>query len=131
MCMQCIVDAQEIFEVMPSWYLMQSKIDDPRWPKDYFGLVQCNDPYFVWKPFYDPTIGEDENDNRISPEEDEYWKNLSEFREIINIDPRTGWYMVEAAKKVGYDPQEDGDMASWLIERITKLKAEKEILKKT
>jgi hypothetical protein len=49
MCLQCITNASTYGKITSKYALMQSELDDEEWPVGYLGLVQENDPTFIFK----------------------------------------------------------------------------------
>lgn len=129
MCLQCTVNAERIGLVLPSWWLMRSRGDDPRWPRGSWGLVRSNDPDFVWSttPTPDPLHGIpddrweawfEENPTGSSAYERTMAPVPDDFRNGLICEPELGWQIVRDSIPFGYDPEEGGDFASWLFSLI-------------
>lgn len=132
MCLQCCTNAVDYGEVLPGWGLYRAQKDDqeidPVWPKDHWGLIQCNDPDFVWEvtPELDPSFGKtDDQINAETPEEweaSEAWlKKVAEFSNDLISDPKTGYQLVAAAVEAGYDLETDGRFEAWFFHRMARI----------
>lgn len=129
MCEQCSTDAVSYGEPLPGWYLMRAQRDGMTWKAQEWGLVECNDPTFVWSatPTPDPVWG-------MTDEEEEAWFNsrlegdpelkraslvgLSEldfFTAFRSCRPNTGYRLIVAAMARGYDPETSGDFCHWFF----------------
>jgi hypothetical protein len=114
MCMQCVVDAEVLVrDVVPGYQLMRSRggsetwpQGDEAWPKDFLGLVQCNDPMFVIPPIPDPNT-------------DEFFSFAAKFNQEQGFGLNEGWDLVEASRQAGYRGREtDGFLPHWLFKLI-------------
>jgi hypothetical protein len=141
MCTQCCVDAQffllnpdgsvdDYKDLLPGWALFRATRDGAAMKAGQWGLVQCNDPDFVWDdaPIPDPCHGlsDDEYENELKN------KEVSELdREFIDRAQRfdrklvestaavdSVWRLVESGRKMGYDPDTGGTFAYWLFHRM-------------
>ena len=129
MCMQCVTRSVLYGEIFPDWYLVRATQGDlmgPNktsvWNKGEFGLVQVNDPDYIFgtipmkDPFYDWT---DEQINSASPEfcalSDCFMDSAIELEESLQSNPETGWRLINAAIQVGYNPKEDGRFSFWFL----------------
>jgi len=146
MCTQCCVDAEYFLldkdgnmaedpEILPGWMLFRAAKDSTGsdMKKGQWGLVRCNDPDYVWDedPIIDPTFGMTESqekcffgvDAKDSPgvaQANLFMDLAIDFRGALRScanDPDTGWELVEAAKKRGFDP-EKGLLSFWLFHRM-------------
>jgi len=99
MCEQCLVNPLEFGEVFPGFWLMRARRDGDSWKKGQWGLVECNDPTYVWYS----TPGSTEK----------LWDYPDEFPQAFDADPVSGYRLVKAAMTKGYDPDEGGFMP-WL-----------------
>jgi len=129
MCLQCIVEAENLGLVLPGWYLMRSRKDDPRWPVGHWGLVQSNDPTFVWEttPTPDPLhfVPDDQweawleqNPKGTPAYERTMGEHPDDFDKALVCDPALGWELVNASIPFGYDPETSGYFGQWLFSWI-------------
>jgi hypothetical protein len=143
MCLQCLCEAKSYGEVIPGWLLMTSSKGDKNWPLGYWGLVQSNDPTFVWehRPLFDPHelieselkrrgIKQPEIDKRMekieasTQDRHPLWREFDNFHHKAETfssaicswcPPNVGFELISACIKAGYNPKEDGDVAFWLF----------------
>lgn len=122
MCLQCIANAKVIKQdVLPGFSLMQATAEAEGWKKDSFGLVECNDPTFVFDGplVLDPTAGMTEDDLDWQPEMpdgyEEYEAGAQRLEAALKCDPVTGHRLVQACMQVGYHPKEHGILGYWLL----------------
>ena len=104
--------------ILPGGYiLMKSMVDHPEWPVGYYGLVQCNDPDFVWKekPLRDPTIGKNlDKDEKAYKASNKYIREIASMeKSFLNTNPRgrdlrTYYLFYKACLRAGYRPHRDG-----------------------
>jgi hypothetical protein len=110
--------------VLPGYYLKIAVKDHQDWPKGWYGLVQCNDPDFVWKgkPKLDPTFHMSDKEQEALPDDSPIWNDVNKFFKFIEsiepnfeCDPIMGYQLVEACKKAGYDEKKHGlRVIAWL-----------------
>ena len=92
--------------------------------KGDWGLVECNDPTFVWTgtPLIDPTMGVDENDINnpawASPELDLFTATVHDFDEALISSPEVGWRLYNSCVKAGYDQEKHGRLSWWLFDHL-------------
>jgi len=127
MCLQCSAKARVVVkDIIPGYTLMRATkgcekiVGAPAWPKGWYGLVQCNDPDFIWegKPIADPTEGLTGDQINALPE-----APFSRFHYLCEAiekqfvtDPMTGYQFVQACKKAGYKPKRDGlNVVMWFV----------------
>lgn len=115
MCMQCLTKSKMIVEQpIPGYFLVQATVGIEEWPEGYYGLVRCNDPDFIWKTRPRPEPPESDQDAWAK-----WAKEAEEFEECLNGDAMTGWFLVDACKRAGYDPDEYGyRIAYWLFGKL-------------
>lgn len=107
MCLQCLVDAEVVSEdFLPGYYLMVAKKDHEEWNMTEYGLVEVNDPTFIF------SIPEKNNCNSME-------KLREELDGYCSID--SAYNLVRAAKKVGYRPKTHGFLACFLLSRMQKM----------
>jgi hypothetical protein len=81
-----------------------------------FGLTNYNDPDFVFSmpPMLEPEIWYD----NFSYEENLYYKTLDHYHERLCCSVDTGYKLYTDCLEAGYNPKEDGHVASWLLPKI-------------
>jgi len=132
MCLQCMTDAKVIKEdILPGYSLMQAQKEAEGWPKDWYGLVECNNPTVVFPNIgLEPDLCDDLSDEEVDalPENSKEWqsslslisyarKNLDQFKKI---ELKDSWRLVQACIQAGYNPEEDGLAECWLLNFIAK-----------
>jgi hypothetical protein len=111
MCLQCETEAVNLGEIVPGYVLMQARKDHPDWPVGWFGVVDINDPTFVfqWTPVCDPYFGRDDEAFLLC------------LDEVIEAGCKASIFeayrFVEACVKVGFDPEEGG-FEAWLVHKM-------------
>jgi hypothetical protein len=116
--------------ILPGYFLVKGTVEvKDEWPKGWYGLVQCNDPDFIWeeKMTPDPLYGmTDEKFNDCSEktwEKSKKWMKIlgsieEDFREY-QADPMTSYQFVSACIKAGYKPKRDGfNVMSWFVNYV-------------
>jgi hypothetical protein len=98
------------------------------WNKGWYGLVESNDPFFVfdpWKHTLRPDPMFDWSDDAVEGATEEQkqigWQWIEDaeaFREALNLPIEDGWRLIEACKKAGWSQEEHGDAAMWLFHRL-------------
>lgn len=81
---------------------------------------------FPDRPLPDPYDGMTDGEIDSAPKEvNEKFLKLSEyddqFRKLFRFDPQQGHEILELCKKVGYNPDQDGWLDFWLINRAYKM----------
>jgi hypothetical protein len=125
-------------EVVPGWHLVQLVnliVNNPnvnvidRNVKYYvngfemgegdFGLTNCNDPDFVFDmpPLPEP-LESDESTKEFSKKEKLFYETLDHYIERLTSSVDIGYRLTTACIKAGYNPEEDGFVATWLIPRM-------------
>jgi hypothetical protein len=126
MCEQCCAGAEMVVvNVVPGFHLMRATTGSDHWNKDWYGLVETNDPTAVFAgPLHvDPTFGwTDDAINSMSPEVEAqqqlYDQAVDRLEDALIFDPRTGYRLVSACMKEGYDPENGGSLHYWLMHHI-------------
>ena len=121
MCLQCVTTAKKLVDnVLPGYSLYQAVDGCQEWPKNWYGLVQRDDPDFIWedKPIPDPTKGL--SDVEINNMDDHafslYHRTSEKIEKSFKTDPMTGYNLVKACMSAGYDPDKDGlNVVMWLV----------------
>jgi len=125
-------------EVVPGWHLVQLVnliVNNPdvnvidRSVKYYvngfemkegsFGLTNCNDPDFIFSmpPMSEP-IESDESTNEFNEEEKLFYRTLDHYISRMYGYADTAYKLITACIKAGYNPEEDGFVATWLMPRM-------------
>ena len=97
---------------------MQAKKDHPDWPVGWFGVVEINDPTFVFQgpPVCDPYFGRDDDDEEV--EDEAFLLCLDEVIEAgCKASVFEAYRLVEACVRVGFDPEEGG-FEAWLVHKM-------------
>jgi len=123
MCEQCTTKAEMVVEnVVPGFHLMVATQGSEHWKQGWYGLVEQNDPSFVFEGplFQDPTHGwSDDAINAMSDEAqtglERFHNRVEEFEDALETDPMTGYRLVSACMQAGYLPREDGSVQYWLM----------------
>lgn len=93
MCEQCLTNPISFGEIIPGFFLMRARRDGYDWKKGEWGLVEANDPTFIFR--ITPQINDD-----VDP------IDLIEFRnEFYGCYPDTGYAFCNACKDAGWDSQ--------------------------
>jgi hypothetical protein len=123
MCLQCCTDAVVIKkDILPGYVLVRASKDCDIWKEGQFGLVQENDPDFIWdNPGPNPLDGMTDNEiNDCPPEkwkESVLWmKKVELIEKEFETDPMMGYQFVTACRLAGYDPEKEGyNVVMWFI----------------
>jgi len=129
MCLQCMAKAKIVVEeVLPGYQLMIATEGHEDWPKDHYGLVQCNDPDFVWggAPMLDPLFYLTDEQQEAFSDDDPIWDKTDELFKLVEkmepsfvCDPIVGYQLVQACKKAGYDEEKHGlKVLCWLVHHM-------------
>lgn len=112
---------------IPGWMIGQATNDGSIIKKNQWGLVECNDPTFIWdeKPVPDPAGGF--SDEELDKKDAAFWDASSawmdkaaKFGDAIQGRPADGWKLYESAKMAGYNPLVDGALEYWLFDFLGK-----------
>jgi len=139
MCEQCVTDAQFFLlkedgsidsykNLLPGWALFQAAKDGCDMEKGEWGLVQCNNPDFIWSvdpipnPYYELSAAEEKKASENPANKKQYklfTDRVNEFAESLNTPyPVVAWRLVDSAKKMGFDPNANGLLRFWLFHRL-------------
>lgn len=113
MCLQCVVKAKLVFEeqIVPGYWLFESTIVNEHWPLGYYGVVECNNPLFVYK----------QTDEKLSNSFGKWEMDVLESTGDIAMKPMDGYRFIRACRKAGYKPKKHGtDVFFWFCERVAK-----------
>lgn len=131
MCLQCCTEAESFSEVIPGWALMRATKDafpgasDPEWRTGEWGLIQSNDPDYIFdlEMVTDPTFEmsdqdlDDEKYDKVAARkfDDEAYK----LQNALIGDPLAGYRLIEACIKAGWDGDKHGYRIShWLLHKM-------------
>ncbi|MNR71916.1 hypothetical protein D3C71_25950 [compost metagenome] len=122
MCEQCLAGAVLVKSaVLPGFSLMRAETGSTDWPKGHYGLVEQNDPLFVFEGplVLDPSINlTDDELNAMPGFPDGYdaYKDLAERLTDATLMPAlAGYEFVSACIQAGYNPKEHGtEIGYWL-----------------
>ena len=124
MCLQCDTKAVIVQQdILPGFSLYQAQVDAADWPKGWYGLVECNDPTFVFAGplLSDPTFGmSDEALNALKDFPagyDEFCAAADAVGEKLVGCPMAGYSLVRACMEVGYR-RTDGHVHYWLLHHL-------------
>jgi len=126
--MQCLADAHLVLKrpVLPKlsgdcrggpYWLVQAQKGCEGWPKGWYGLVQMNDPDFIWE-------GEPIPEPLFRKKDEKAWKNWWKMLEKIecNLGPIVGYQLVASCMQAGYRPEKHGyRVIWWLMNRIGRM----------
>lgn len=126
MCEQCCADTETIGDVLPGISLVRARKQGSKMKPGDWGLVEGNDPFFIWSGEIVPDPFENLTDDEINACTDEQeaefdrWGDAYEPFRFMECDPRIGYEMISEAIELGYDPKE-GSVNYWLWCRMAKL----------
>ena len=127
MCEQCLAEAVKLGEILHGIYLVQATKDGRHMKAGDYGLVEMNDPFFIWSypPSRDPLDGlTDAQINALTMDSPETlascdWLTIAGgFHDQFEIEPRLAWRLVEKMRREGYKPEVDETPAHWLFNRM-------------
>jgi hypothetical protein len=126
MCLQCITKSKVIQkDVLPGFTLRQSTVDHEEWPLGWYGLVEMNDPTFVFPGPLLPDTTEGHSDEELNDLPDfpagynEFCAAADVLAEKLVGDPMSGYRLVDACMQVGYK-MDDGHVHYWLMNFLAK-----------
>ena len=109
MCEQCCAKTESYGEVFPGWVLVRATVNGMEMRAGQWGLVQFDDPLFIWTET--PTILIDRTQlfKEDTPEYDEavnewlaWTDKATAFGRFFHISADLGWHLVESAREKGY-----------------------------
>jgi hypothetical protein len=124
MCEQCSAEVDDYGHPLDGWMLCQATRDADM-KKGQWGLVECNDPTYVWtqKPMIDPLMGAITDDDwakvtDIQMAESEIFEDaVALFSEELVADIESAHHLFESGLKAGYK-KEHGRFESWLFNHL-------------
>lgn len=121
-------------EVLPGYALVRATKDGWMLKKDDWGLIRVNDPDYWWSvtPVEDPYFGMTDEQIDASEADDEPFNRAASHLDMALAGRTPGELqetsayprfedairLYEAAKKVGYSYEKDGQFAGWLCHRL-------------
>lgn len=104
MCLQCTSACIYLGKPLEGFILARSRRTDHggEWPVGFWGLIQSNDPTFIWE---------------ATP--DKETEAPHEFVTAFFCPVDTGYEIYKAAMKAGYNPETDGFFAYWLWDYLS------------
>lgn len=134
MCEQCLAKSSVVLEnVVEGYSLHQATVSTEQWGFGYYGLVHSNDPVFLLPEGIcgDPTESLDDAEVDALRDDDPLWLQserhfdyVAASKKYMVCDLNESWRLVQACIKSGYNPESDGFVEYWLINRIAGLLAE-------
>jgi len=130
MCEQCLTWPISFGQPIPGYTLMRARRDGNEWMKGEWGLIECNDPTFVWKSTPTPTLAygmtvEEEAAllESLDPESPEYaradlWLPPDDFVDGLTGNAVDSYKLVRAAVEKGYDIEKDGNFYLWFFDYL-------------
>jgi len=114
MCEQCLTDAEDYGEPLPGWHLQRAVKNGMTWKAGEWGLIIQNGPEVTWRGelIEDPDLSEYSTEERKAQWEDA----LERFDRALHVHPISGYKLVKAAIKVGYD--QNSIFSCWLLNHL-------------
>ena len=132
MCEQCEVNPLYFGDPLPGWLLIRARRESEM-KVGQWGLVQCNDPTFVWtttpaaSPIFGMSDSEIEAYEKVNGFCDEWAAVGDDFIDsLVHCGPMDGYRIVDACMQVGYDSLVHGDVIVWLFSYLGKWITENE-----
>lgn len=119
MCEQCVAATVTIGEVVPGFYLVRATRAGAVMLPGQYGLVEQNDPFYVFSSAMTAEPGDDYDPDMVSP----YWDDL-ETLSNMTVEPATGYRLVAGALAAGYQmagTAEGEGFYTWLLRRCAEL----------
>jgi hypothetical protein len=132
MCLQCSAKSISYGTALEGFVLQRATEDAwDEWKKDQFGLVECNDPTFVFRvaPMREPYGGLSDDevdavplDSPLHAQQDAFYKVGRQFREDLcaSLNPDGIHRLIESGRKQGYDRDQHGSFEFWLSDFLAK-----------
>jgi len=119
MCLQCLTKARIIKrDILPGYTLMKATVGHKDWGLGWYGLVQRDDPDFVFplRPLPDPSRGKNLDKDEKAYKSWMLWAKETDWMEtFFKCDPETGYALYKACLRAGYRPKRDGfRLVYWL-----------------
>ena len=117
-------------DILPGYFLVKGTVEvKDEWPKGWYGLVQYNDPDFIWEermtpdPYHGLTGKQINNGSKKLHEKYRRWLEMlnsieDDFCEC-QVRPWTSYQFVSACMKAGYRPKRDGfNVMYWFVNYV-------------
>lgn len=149
MCLQCVVQAEYVDETFLDGFALMRATNanaPEEWPMGALGLIECNDPTYVFTvpilPQPIPPDGDEDSDDPVYHEAmTTYTQAVWNLSEELAHYPMTTWKLMYSAIQAGFDPVEryrdpeeeakyiamnfrprmfknDWEFADWLMKRL-------------
>ena len=126
MCEMCIVKPTDFGEIIPGFYFCLPTVDWRGVKAGHYVISNgmCVIATFPEKPWPDPLEGMTDDQIDALDLKGEVWKSEEAWllagggvEDAFKMLPDDGWRMIEAARKVGCNPEEDGSFSMWLFHK--------------
>ena len=122
MCEQCSAKTC-FYEIgLRGWSLVRATQDGLEMKTGDWGLVECNDPTYIWSVTPEINRVDFNSDGEEIDITEETWKfgsvyteKVREFEDGLYGSPRAGYELVKACIEAGYDAERDGCFAHWFF----------------
>jgi hypothetical protein len=126
--MQCLAEAVVIKkDALPGYTLVQAQVDADGWPKGFYGLVESNDPVFVFAGplIADPMAGMSDEEIDALPDMPAgyaaFMKAAEEMGTHLKLEALVGYRLVKTCMdELGYAPDTDGAFHFWLLNYLAR-----------
>lgn len=139
MCEQCLTNAEVVLkDPLPGYTLMRARKGSESWPEGWYGLVQSNDPDFVFpgELLLDPLADVPDEDFEmmlaaVEPQYDAYLAAVEGLKKPLQSLPAIlGYELVVACQRKGYSIEAHGtELAFWLMNHLARAKHRDELSK--
>lgn len=113
MCEQCLADMQLVIsDILPGFALYKANQDGGRLKSGNYGLVECNDPSFIFSVTPEREPNECEGDSwckwvdKVNIFEDQLLDSVTDFKGVYRL--------IRGCYEIGYK-DEDGRIGIWLF----------------
>jgi len=113
MCLQCVVESKYVADEFILGFVLRVATNargGKDWPKGHYGMVECNDPTFVFPPIPDPR----EKGGKT------FAAMHGKLSQRFKFEPGEGYRIVKSAIRAGYRTR-DGSLLWWLMLRVRKV----------
>ena len=105
MCQQCTTNALYFGTPIPGYHLMRARRSDSEIQVGQWGLIECNDPTFVFT-----------FDFHIKPGTKDWDEQVYKLHEEFGASPVQGYNLVKACIELGYDPAKN--FCAWIAQHL-------------
>lgn len=113
MCLQCIVQSEKVIdEIIPGYSIHRAKVEATNvWPADYYGLIDINNPTFVFPEIPTPPL---DTDDFPSP----FDQLVINYNEVL-LSAVEGYRFVKACMDAGYNLEDHGyNVFDWFFRHV-------------